>query len=58
MNLLKRFQKKPKKVNDTLPKGIARTVIPSVFIDGNKTPVWDNNHKLLIKSKKETFNVW
>ena len=52
------FKKKNKKVNDTLPKGIARTVIPSVFIDGNKNPVWDNNHKLLIKSKKETFNVW
>jgi|688.fasta_scaffold00478_139 hypothetical protein len=46
------------KNSDLVPKGIRTTMIPSVFIDGNKNPVWDNNHKLLKNSKKETFIVW
>lgn len=41
--------------NDLIPQGIANTVIPSVFIDGNKNPIWDNNYKLFHKSKKENI---
>ena len=56
--LWKRSKKRKEKVNDTLPTGISKSIIPSVFIDGNKNPIWDNNHKLLKNSKKETFEVW
>jgi hypothetical protein len=41
-----------KKGNDLKPKGTISTVIPSVFIDGNKNPIWDNNHKLIQGNKK------
>lgn len=52
------WTKKKNRRNDLIPKGVVSTVIPSVFIDGNKNPIWDNNHKLLIKSKKQEFKVW
>lgn len=41
-----------------ITKGVYSTCIPSTFIDGNKNPVWDNNHKLLKNSKKTTFQIW
>ena len=34
------FGIKPKKNNDLIPKGIHHSVIPSIFIDGNKNPIW------------------
>lgn len=43
--------------SDLIPKGIATTVIPSVFIDGNKNPIWDNNHSLLRNSKKSIIDI-
>lgn len=55
---LEYFIIKREKINDLIPKGVRTTCIPSTFIDGNKSPVWDNNHKLLQNSKKQTFNVW
>lgn len=48
----KRSKKRKERKNDLIPQGISTTVIPSVFIDGNKNPIWDNNYKLFHKSKK------
>jgi len=47
---------KPKN-SDLVPKGIKTTIIPSIFIDGNTNPVWDNNHILLKNSKKVLVDV-
>ena len=52
------FKKKEvTKSNDLVPKGVARTIIPDEFIDGNRLPIWDNNHHLLRNSKKVIIYV-
>jgi hypothetical protein len=49
------FGIKSKKGNDLIPRGINHSIIPSVFIDGNKNPVWENNHKLIQGKTKITI---
>ena len=54
------FGNKPKfidKTNCVTPKGISYSIIPNIFIDGNKNPVWDNNHKLIQGKPKILINV-
>lgn len=51
-------KKKQKQVkSDLIPRGIASTVIPDEFIDGNTNPIWDNNHPLLKNSVKSVLIV-
>lgn len=49
--------KKKQKGDALVPRGISTTIIPNEFIDGNKTPIWDNMNILLKNSKKELIYV-
>lgn len=51
------FGIKLKKGKGIIPQGINHTIIPSVFIDGNRNPIWDNNHKLIQGKPKILINV-
>ena len=46
--------KKMKEGSALIPKGIYKTTTPKIFIDGNKNPIWDNNHSLLHKAIRDT----
>ncbi len=54
MKLIKQylFGIRSEKKNDLIPQGISHSIIPHTFIDGNRNPVWDNNHRLIQNKPK------
>jgi hypothetical protein len=45
--MLKLFKKKELKTPlGIVPRGVNRTIVPKVWIDGKKNPVWDSENPL------------